>query len=74
MKQRSMAGRHHTGKLRIVALLLALLIVSIAIASCKSDDKVTTVGILQLVQHESLDAAREGFIEGLKSAGYEVVD
>lgn len=71
MKQRSMAGRHHTGKLRIVALLLALLIASIAIASCKSDDKVPTIGILQLVQHESLDAAREGFIEGLKEAGYE---
>lgn len=29
------------------------------------------VGILQLVEHPALDAAREGFLEGLKAAGWE---
>lgn len=29
------------------------------------------IGIIQLVEHNALDAAREGFIDGLKEAGYE---
>lgn len=37
-----------------------------------NDDKdVKKVGIIQLVEHPSLDAAREGFIQALKDAGYE---
>lgn len=30
-----------------------------------------TIGINQLVQHDALDASREGFIEGLKEKGFE---
>lgn len=33
--------------------------------------KVKKVGILQLVEHPALDAAREGFLEGLKAKGWE---
>ena len=33
--------------------------------------KTINVGILQLVTHGALDAAREGFVEGLKEAGFE---
>jgi len=34
-------------------------------------EKVIKIGILQLVEHPALDAAREGFIEALKESGYE---
>jgi putative tryptophan/tyrosine transport system substrate-binding protein len=34
-------------------------------------EKEVKIGITQLVEHPSLDAAREGFIEALKDAGYE---
>lgn len=33
-------------------------------------DKVLKIGVCQLVQHEALDASYEGFVEGLKEAGY----
>lgn len=36
-----------------------------------SDEKLYTIGINQLVQHDALDASREGFIEGLKEKGFE---
>ncbi|WP_075981792.1 ABC transporter substrate-binding protein [Bacillus massilinigeriensis] len=39
--------------------------------SKKEGEKTVKVGIIQLVEHPSLDAAREGFIEALKDAGYE---
>lgn len=37
----------------------------------ESDGKTYTIGINQLVQHDALDASREGFIEGLKEKGFE---
>ena len=36
-----------------------------------NDEKVYTIGINQLVQHDALDTSREGFIEGLKEKGFE---
>ncbi|HEY9577601.1 MAG TPA: ABC transporter substrate-binding protein, partial [Pseudobacillus sp.] len=40
-------------------------------AEDKSKEKEVKVGITQLVEHPSLDGAREGFIAALKDAGYE---
>lgn len=37
----------------------------------ESNGKTYTIGINQLVQHDALDASREGFIEGLKEKGFE---
>ncbi|ROR22347.1 putative ABC transport system substrate-binding protein [Mobilisporobacter senegalensis] len=34
-------------------------------------DKVFKIGVNQLVQHDALDASYQGFIDGLKEAGYE---
>lgn len=34
-------------------------------------EKVFRIGVLQLVQHEALDASYKGFVDGLKEAGYE---
>lgn len=40
-------------------------------ASGEKKDKTVKIGITQIVEHPSLDAAREGFIAALKDAGYE---
>lgn len=37
----------------------------------QSGDKVFRIGISQFVEHPALDAARKGFIDGLKEAGFE---
>ncbi|MBE6907881.1 MAG: ABC transporter substrate-binding protein [Ruminococcaceae bacterium] len=34
-------------------------------------DKVYKIGVVQLVEHDALDAAYQGFVDGLKLAGYE---
>ncbi|WP_063837243.1 ABC transporter substrate-binding protein [Robinsoniella sp. KNHs210] len=40
-------------------------------SAAKADtDRVYKIGVCQLVQHDALDAAYEGFVEGLKEAGY----
>lgn len=58
------------------ALLLSL--AGLALVACgqqKSQSNTgTTVGILQYMDHPSLDAAREGFIEGLAEQGYDEKD
>ncbi|MDP4156581.1 MAG: ABC transporter substrate binding protein, partial [Bacillota bacterium] len=61
-----------------LALILCGLIMLLAACSGGSkptssgvkNEKVVKVGISQLVEHPSLDAAREGFIAALKDAGY----
>lgn len=37
----------------------------------KSSEKTLKIGIIQLVEHEALDASRNGFIEGLKELGFD---
>lgn len=62
--------------------LISMLIISTTLFGCStssksvdnssknSKDKVK-VGITQFIEHDALDSARKGFIEGLKSKGYE---
>ncbi|WP_071143244.1 ABC transporter substrate-binding protein [Acidaminococcus timonensis] len=57
---------------------LALAAMVVGAAGCGSstqtgskDKKSYKVGVLQLVQHPALDAANKGFIDGLKSKGFE---
>lgn len=56
---------------RKIAALLSVLCLSAVFTGCGGADEKKTIGISQLVQHEALDQAREGFIEGLKEKGYE---
>lgn len=59
------------GKKKIALMLGALLATGILGGCTSSKDKTVKIGISQFVQHDALDAAREGFIEGLKEKGYE---
>ena len=59
----------------IIGLALAGLLVLGACSSSKNETKDTskeaTIGVLQVMKHASLDAAYDGFKEGLKEEGYE---
>lgn len=59
----------------IIGLALTSLLVLGACSSSKNETKDTskeaTIGVLQMMKHASLDAAYDGFKEGLKEEGYE---
>ena len=53
---------------RIISAAMALVLLltcTLSFASCKKDDGKYTVGIIQLVDHEALDAATQGFKDAL---------
>ena len=57
-----------------LALIMAAVLAMTALVGCGGSGEGTKeikIGICQLVQHESLDQATQGFIDGLKEAGYE---
>ena len=55
--------------LKILAILtLAFLVV--VTSTSQTQDEIVKIGILQLTEHTSLDAAREGFISRLEELGY----
>lgn len=68
---------------RYFVIVLSLLLVLSAITGCSSSsapttapgpaaqEKVYKVGLIQLVEHPSLDYVREGIFEGLKASGFE---
>ena len=52
---------------KVLALVLSLiLVVSLAACGGTSDDTIN-VGVVQLIQHEALDAATQGFVDTLKA-------
>lgn len=56
--------------------LLALVLSVSMLAACSNsssskDQKVVKIGISQIIEHQALDSARKGFIDALKSKGYE---
>ena len=58
---------------KTLALIMAAALAMVSLVGCGgsgSDTKVIKIGICQLVQHESLDQATQGFIDGLAEAGY----
>ena len=50
---------------RIIAAIIAVLTLSLCFAGCGSTAKVYNIGVCQLVQHEALDAATQGFEDKL---------
>ncbi len=60
---------------KVTAILLVLAMVMMMLSGCgsksaESGDKVFKVGIIQLMEHPSLDTIRESIIEGLEDEGY----
>ena len=55
-------------KFMTLILALAMALTMFACGSKKEDEQVFTVGVVQLVQHEALDAATQGFTDALKEA------
>ena len=60
--------------------LLIILLSGILMLSCSNNSSGTSsqdngalkkIGIIQLVEHNALDQANKGFVDGLKEAGYE---
>lgn len=57
---------------KLVCILLSvMLIVSLCACGAKEDDTLK-IGIIQLTEHQALDAAREGFVAKLEEAGIDV--
>lgn len=56
---------------KVLAVLLAVfLILSFSGCSSTPSEPKISIGIIQIVEHPALDAAREGFLETLKQNGY----
>lgn len=59
-------------KKRVISLLLVIaLALSVCVLSgCDKKDDLPVIGVLQLVEHVALDAARQGAVDALAEAGY----
>ncbi|MBR5872779.1 MAG: DUF853 family protein, partial [Oscillospiraceae bacterium] len=58
---------------KVLALVMAF-VMMLAVTGCSestADDGVVTVGVIQFMQHASLDEAYQGFVDGLAEAGYD---
>ena len=56
----------------VMAMVMAAMTMAAAMAvPAMADEESVTIGISQFAEHGSLDNCREGFLEGLKEAGYE---
>lgn len=62
-------------KTLVIVLMLTMMLMTASLMGCGEEEgkteKVFSIGIIQLVEHPALDAARDGFIDALKDAGYE---
>ena len=57
---------------KVMAMVMAAMTMAAAMAvPAMADEESVTIGISQFAEHGSLDNCREGFLEGLKVAGYE---
>ena len=57
-------------KIKSLLVVLMLFVCSLAFIGCGGKDEVVKVGVLQLMSHDALGLATEGFKEGLIKAGY----
>ena len=53
------------------AFLTVLLSLGLILSGCAEKTQGPKIGVVQLVEHAALDAAYQGFVDGLKEAGYE---
>ena len=69
---------HISKKMKLLSLGVATVLAAGVFASCggsqqagSSSGKTYKIGVVQLVEHNALDAANKGFVDGLKERGYE---
>jgi len=55
---------------KVLALIMVLAMSLMTLTGCGEDSDVINIGVVQLTQHASLDEAYQGFVDGLKEAGY----
>ena len=55
----------------VAFVALCALLASCGAKTAASGNKVYKIGVVQLVEHVALDASYQGFVDGLKEAGYE---
>ncbi|MBQ2080602.1 MAG: ABC transporter substrate-binding protein [Treponema sp.] len=53
-----------------ITLIFAAMVLALSLVGCAKKDSRLQIGIIQLVEHDALDANRQGFIDGLAAAGY----
>ena len=56
---------------KLMLLTLALALAAPAAATLHAENDIPKIGIIQIIEHAALDAAREGFLEALKENGFE---
>lgn len=54
---------------KTITALMASALLAFGLTSC-GESKVIKIGVIQLVEHAALDANYQGFVDGLKEAGY----
>ena len=57
---------------KLVCILLSVMLIASLCACGAKEDDTLKIGIIQLTEHQALDAAREGFVDKLNEAGIEV--
>ena len=69
MKRPAIPEEKKMKKLSRIAVLMLALVMVFSLAGCggQADDGTYVVGICQLVQHDALDAATQGFMDALKA-------
>lgn len=55
---------------KVVSILVILLLVFVVGCSSKNEEKVIKLGIIQIVEHPSLDNVRTGFLKRMNELGY----
>ncbi|MGV8075460.1 MAG: ABC transporter substrate-binding protein [Syntrophobacteraceae bacterium] len=60
--------------LSVLGIVRQILVLALIFGNCPvalaADEKCISIGIAQIVEHQALDAARQGFIDALKERGY----
>ena len=55
---------------KIISAAVALLASAVLLTGCNEKNSKIKIGVIQLIEHPALDKSNQGFIDGLKEAGY----
>ena len=55
---------------KLCLILLGVLATSVVFANGSKEEGMVKIGVVQLIEHPALDAAYQGFVDGLAAGGY----